>query len=544
MVTSARIPARISIGISTATLTGMITGMINGIAARFALPRIMQLLAAAMLALLLTGCIEGPDQSGVTQVVQQRLTQALGADAVEITRLRRLGSGPLDASADGLKRRIVYYNAVLTMARDLDFSSWDTLNVAALTNLLGATKRGIDGLKQDGNSAGDQVYVRGSVSFEKGAEGWTPVDVFHPEVGVASTGPAGAEESRRIIEQINALLTKPGKDSQERKRIITEVLDGAYDDITLRLDRLERALLIAGGSPDGEYARVAQLLADELTAEGTLSSAAQSSGSKENLELLRTGKVDIALVQNNVAAQALLGAEPFAVLGPHYTLNALASLFPEPLHVIVAADSQITSVQDLTGKRVDIGDPGSGSYLNAVALLAAAGIELTDLGAIHETGLAGGLNLLNNGEADAVIATIGAPARTLQRAAAQGRIRLLPLSAELREMLTREGAGYVPILLPAATYPGQREPVATVAVTAVLAANESLPKADVDRVLTALFDRIDFVAAGSAAGSQITPETAEIGLTIPLHPAAIAYYGRFSLSPSEEPAVPAAFRQE
>lgn len=504
----------------------------------------MPVLVAVMLALLLTGCIEGPDQSGVTQVVQQRLTQALGAGAVDITSLRRLGSGPLDASADGLKRRIVYYNAVLTLDRDLDFSSWDTLNVVALTNLLGATERGIDGLDQKGNSAGDRVYVRGSVSFEKSADGWVPVDVFHPGVGVATAGPAGAEESRRIIEQINALLTKPGKDAEERERIISEVLDGAYEDITLRLDRLERALVIGGGAPDGEYARVAQLLADELTAEGLLSSAAQSSGSKENLEMLRAGRVDIALVQNNVAAQALLGVEPFAVLGPNYKLQALASLFPEPLHVIVASDSQIASAQELAGKRVDIGNPGSGSYLNAVALLAAAGIQLADLGTIHETGLAGGLKLLNNDEADAVIATIGAPARVLQRAAAEGRIRLLPLSAELRDVLTREGVGYVPIVLPASTYPGQREPVTTVAVTALLAANAALPKAEVDRVLTALFDRIDFVGAGSAAGSQITPGTAEIGLTIPLHPAAIEYYGRLSLSPSEETNGPAAVRQE
>jgi TRAP transporter TAXI family solute receptor len=521
---SARISASVPIGMAIGVQIGIPTASPTGIAARFALHRIRQVLVVGMLALLLAGCIEGPDQSGVTEVVQQRLTQALGADAMDLSSLRRLGSGPLSAGTDGRKRRIVYYNAVLTVARDLDFSSWNSLNVAAFSNLLGATERGIDGLKQDGNSAGDRVYVHGSISFEHGADGWIPVDVLRPELGVATAGPAGAEESRRIIEQINALMTKPGEDSQERGRIISEVLDGAYEDIRLRLDRLKRALVIAGGSPDGEYARVAQLLADELTAEGTLSSAAQSSGSKENLELLRAGKVDIALAQNNVAAQALLGAEPFAALGPYYDLQALASLFPEPLHVVVAADSQISSVQELAGKRVDIGNPGSGSYLNAVALLGAAGITLTDLGAIHETGLAGGLKLLNDGEADAVIATIGAPARTLQRAAAQGRIRLLPLPAELRDLLTREDAGYVPIVLPASTYPGQREPVPTVAVTALLTVNATLPKADVEQVLTTLFDHIDFVGAGSAAGSLITPGTAQMGLTIPLHPAAVEYY--------------------
>ena len=180
-----------------------------------------------------------------------------------------------------------------------------------------------------------------------------------PPVGTASAGPSGAAESRRIIEQINALLASRGEHPQQREQIITEVLNGAYEDITLRLDRLQRALIIAGGSADGEYARVAPLLAAELIATGARARAVASGGSNENLRLLRAGKVDVALAQNNVAAQALLGTEPFAELGPYYDLQALASLFPEPVHIIVAAGSDITGLKDLVGKRVDIGIRGS-----------------------------------------------------------------------------------------------------------------------------------------------------------------------------------------
>ena len=266
--------------------------------------------------MLSAGCAEAPDEARVTQVVEQRLTQALGADAVELSSLRRLGSGPLDAGADGKPRRIVYYNAILTFVRDLDFSSWDTLNVAAFSNLLGATQQGITGLEQDGNSAGDRVYVHGSVSFEQGDDGWVPVDSLLAEVGTASPGPSGAAESRRIIEQINALLAGQGEHPRQRAEIITEVLNAAYQDITLRLDRLQRALIIAGGAADGEYARIAPLLAAELVATGTQARAVASSGSNENLRLLRAGEVDVALAQNNVAAEALLGTGPFAELGP------------------------------------------------------------------------------------------------------------------------------------------------------------------------------------------------------------------------------------
>lgn len=494
------------------------------------LHRIALVLIVFVLGLLTAGCAEAPDATRVEQIVEQRLTQALGADTIELSNLRRLGSGPLDAGADGKPRRIVYYNAVLTFARDLDFSSWDTLNVAAFSNLLGATQQGITGLEQDGNSAGDQVYVHGSVSFAQGDDGWVPVDSLLAEVGTASSGPSGAAESRRIIEQINALLARQGEHPQKREQIITEVLSGAYQDITLRLDRLQRALIIAGGSADGEYARVAPLLAAELIAMGTQARAVASGGSNENLRLLRAGKVDVALAQNNVAAEALLGAEPFAELGPYYDLQALASLFPEPVHVIVAAGSDMTGLQDLVGKRVDIGIRGSGGRLTAITLLAAAGIELSDLGALHETGLGNGLALLAKGEVDAVIATIGAPALALQQAAARGRIRLLPMSTEQRDAMTRESNAYVPIVLPRSTYPGQVEPVPTVAVTALLTASAGLPGADVERILTALFDRIDFVGAGSAAGSLITRQTAAVGLTIPMHPAAVAFFGETAAS--------------
>ncbi len=74
---------------------------------------------------------------------------------------------------------------------------------------------------------------------------------------------------------------------------------------------------------------------------------------------------------------------------------------------------------------------------------------------MHETGLGDGLALLKQGEVDAVIATIGAPALALQQAAARGRIRLLPISTEQRDAMTRESNAYVPIVLPPSTYPGQ-----------------------------------------------------------------------------------------
>ena len=486
---------------------------------------VLWLLLAALVPLL-TACGQAPDEEQLRAVVSAHLTETFGDDTFALTRLRRLGSAPMAAAGDGSPRRIVYYNAVLTFERDFDFSSWDTLNIAAFANLLGATEQGIEGLEQNGNQAGDEVRVRGSVSFSRKDGRWAPVSSVRPAVvaGV-DAGVGGLDSSRRTIERISGLLAEKTGDARARKEIIDEELGDAYRAIRLRLDRLDRALIIAGGPSDGEYTRIATILADTLARQGTPSNAVTSSGSTENIALLRGGKADVVMVQNNVAAHAQLGTGPFEADGPFYELQALASLFPEPIHVIVAADSNIGGLGELRGKRVEIGRPQSGARHTTIALMEAAGLALKDLQAIQEAGLEKGLELLGKGEIDAVIATIGAPAASLQRAAADGSIRLVALTSAERDAMVARGRVYVPAVMPPSTYPGQRSAVPTVAVTALLASRRGLPSTDVDRVLTTLFDDIDFVSTGSAAGSLIARSSARAGLSIPLHPAALAFFG-------------------
>jgi TRAP transporter TAXI family solute receptor len=491
------------------------------------IPRLTALWVSLLLAVLLGACTQGPDADRLADLVRSRLDAALGPGALAVTELRRLGSGPLTADAEGHPRRIVYYSAVLTFGRDLDFSAWDSLNVAALATLLGITEKGARGLHHGGNHQGDTILVQGGLSFRAEGDGWAPVEAVFPAVGTPSAGysPGTSAQSQRVIERIGKLFERQTADPSRQRQIITEELDNAYSAITLRLDRLDRALILAGGPADGEYLVVARLLAQTLVSGGLAADAVETAGSMENLALLRSGRADIALVQGNVADEAQLGTGPFDKAGPYYDLRALASLFPEPVHVIVAKGAPIHDLKDLAGRRVEIGLPDSGSRANSILLLEAAGVGLKELAAIHEEGLDRGLKRLSDGELDAVIATISAPARRIQEAAASGGIRLLPLPQGLRDTLAVQVPGLVPAELRTATYPGQREAVATIATTALLVAPSGLPATDVERTLAALFDQIDFVAAGAAAGSLIRRQSANLGLTIPLHPAAVAFLG-------------------
>ncbi len=223
------------------------------------------------------------------------------------------------------------------------------------------------------------------ISFERDGDGWTPIAFVQPQVGKPATGynSGPPSQSQRLIERLSALLQRETADPGQQREIIQEELDRAYNDIAIRLDRLDRAFIVAGGPEDGEYIAIAQLLVKALAKKGATASAISSTGSADNVRLLREGRADVALVQNDVALLAGLGEGVFEHAGPYYGLRALASLFPEPLQVIVAADSRITRIRDLDGQRVEIGQPNSGTRINAVQLLKAVGLALDDLQAIH-----------------------------------------------------------------------------------------------------------------------------------------------------------------
>ena len=482
-------------------------------------------LAAALVLLLglgLAGCGEAPDGDAARQVLQQRLTEALGPSAAEIVSFRRLGSGPLPTDGDGRARRIVYYNAVLKLAQDVDFTTWNGLNVVAFATLLGATERGIAGIRQDGNHRDDELRVHGSATFVDDGGAWRAVPWVAPPVGEASpannTGPPS--EAKQLLDSVQALLASGAGARTQRQTIVAEELGPAYERMRLRLDRLNQALVVAGGQPEGAYNQIAALLATRLEASGLAASAVATAGSVDNARMLQQQLTGVALLQNDIAALAAKGEGPFAVDGAMPELRALGSLFPEAIQIVTAADSPITSVADLKGRRIEIAQPGSGARANAEAVLAAAGLAPTDLVAVGEAGLAEGLRMLAAGETDAVFTTMVAPASSLQQAFTADAAKLVALGPEVRAALMAAHPDLVPVTLPANTYPGQTEAVDTLAVTALLVGTAALPDATVEAVLAQIYGGIDFVAAGSTAGSFISKATARQGLTLPLHPAA------------------------
>jgi TRAP transporter TAXI family solute receptor len=196
------------------------------------------------------------------------------------------------------------------------------------------------------------------------------------------------------------------------------------------------------------------------------------------------------------------------------------------VHVIVNAKSGITTLEGLKGKRIDIGLPESGSRVDALRIIEALDYRLSDFAEVQEKGLAGAINSLRNGTLDGFFVTIHAPARALQDLAATAEIRILPLHEKQVRNLTSGGI-YIPYTLPAKTYPGQVQPVTTIGLTAMLIGNRIMPDERVMELLDTMLKSVNVVARKEMRAAFISQQTAQTGISIPLHPAAETFYAPF-----------------
>ena len=485
--------------------------------------------AIITLALALTvGCVRGPDEATLRHEVQTKLTSQVKDGLLEVIALTRRGSAPLAASDGGSQRLVVYYNATLRFRQDYDFGGWEKLSPASLGYVLGATEKGLFGIKPQ-NRTGDLLYVYGSTTFESAAGQWknvaaTPGTVTTP----ADPGNAAPpSRSKQLIDRLAAMVDvpPPGPDPA-REAVILDELNRATENIQRRLTRRGHVYTVASGPRGGEYARFATSFVESIAnlRPDVSFRALETDGSVQNAWLLARGEADYAIIQSDVAAQAVAGHGPFAKGGPLTTLRALGSLFPEAVHVVVPASSSIRTVEALRGKRVDIGAPQSGTQYSAILVLAAHGLDVRDLREVSQEGGERAARRLSADQVDALFVTIAAPARSLQELAARPGIRLVTLSSRGIHRIVGENLGLVAMTLPPNSYPGQGEPVATVATTALLVGTSDEPDAEVEKVVSAAFARADGTGAARAEAIKVSRDNALRGITIPLHPGATRFF--------------------
>ena len=183
-------------------------------------------------------------------------------------------------------------------------------------------------------------------------------------------------------------------------------------------------------------------------------SQANTRGSVANALMIDSGEARYALVQSDVAAAAVTGQAAFATYGPLRHLRAVAALFPEPVHVVIRSDDadSISSVSGLRGKRIAVGSRGSGTRQTAMQVLRAHGLDHGDYVIVDARSPEEALQLLADGQIDAVVEVVSAPWRQLATAAAQVPMTLLPLEADAMTRVSESVPGLVPLAIPDRTY--------------------------------------------------------------------------------------------
>ena len=239
--------------------------------------------------------------------------------------------------------------------------------------------------------------------------------------------------------------------------------------------------------------------------------------------LLLTGEyLQLAIAQADLAQDAYNQTGIFAEEEDIRGFGAVAALYTEACQVIVRADSDIQSIEDLQGKTVSIGAEESGSEQNALQILSAYGLNdrLVDTINLNYTDAA---DQLKAGKIDAIVITVGTPSPVVTELAGECGIRLLNVDGTAAQRLLSSYNAYREVTIPAGTYPGQDADVQTVGVKAVLLASDSLPAKQVQQLTELLFSSRE--ALEEQLGLALDPETDAVeGVGIPFHAGAAAWY--------------------
>jgi TRAP transporter TAXI family solute receptor len=493
-------------------------------------------------ALLLAACSAGPDETALRKDVTDRVAQALPPGTVSMTELQRRGSQSDTKAPSGETRRIIYFDSELTLDRDFDFGAWDSPGVAGVVSALGTGPKGIVGIASGGNKAGDRIVAHGTALYRKDGNAWVPV----VSAGFAATSPpayAGAAAQAGavgILDSMRTVVASAPKDITPATRaLIEQELATAHASIRAALARASDGYAIAAGPEHGEYLRFVQALAAARKARVV---PLITRGGEENLRLLRDGKVSFALSQADAAQLAYEGKGNFTAQGPHLTLRAIGSLYPEPIQVIARSDGPITSVSQLAGRRVVVGPVGSASRITAMRVLEAHGIDTKDPKRLADLPLNEALVALRDKRIDAVIQVIGVPADSIRNALVDVPLRLVPLSERAVASLTASNAGYFPYTIQRGAYATQKQDVRTIATSALLLVGSDLAESEVGAITRYVFgEQRDFAALGSIQGARVSAAQAQTGLSIPMHIAAAkALEGLAKPRASQDPSKPAA----
>ena len=299
--------------------------------------------------------------------------------------------------------------------------------------------------------------------------------------------------------------------------------------ISLPVAAEQRFISIGTGGVTGVYypagGAICRLVNKDRKEHGIRCSVESTGGSVYNVNTIRGGELEFGIAQSDIQQHSYLGTGNFADQGAYDKLRAVFSLHPEPFTLIARADAGVTDFMGMKGKRVNVGNPGSGQRETMEVVMAAFGVSMGDYALAGELKGSEMAQALCDGKLDVMMYTVGHPAAAITEATTTCDARLVPVTGAPIDKLVADNAYYRKAVIPGGMYRGTDADTETFGVGATMVSSSDVPDDVVYTVVKAVFENFeDFKKLHPAFAKLKEAEMVKDGLSAPLHPGAEKYY--------------------
>ena len=254
-------------------------------------------------------------------------------------------------------------------------------------------------------------------------------------------------------------------------------------------------------------------------------SVESTGGSIYNVNTMRAGELDFGIVQSDWQYHGYNGTSKFEQQGPYKKLRAVFSLHTEPFNIIARTDAGINGVEDLKGKRVNIGNPGSGDRATMGVVMDAMGWAKGDFKLASELKGSERSQALCDNKIDAFVYVVGHPNGSIKEATTSCDAKLVSATGKAIDNIVAGNPYYTKSTVPGGMYKGTSDNVNSFGVAATLVSSTEVSDDVVYAVVKSVFENFDTFKRLHPAFANLKPEDmVKDGLSIPLHPGAVRYY--------------------
>jgi TRAP transporter TAXI family solute receptor len=291
----------------------------------------------------------------------------------------------------------------------------------------------------------------------------------------------------------------------------------------------QKFVTIGTGGVTGVYyptgGAICRLVNKNRNKHGIRCSTESTGGSVFNLNTIRAGDLDMGVAQSDWQYHAYHGSSKFKDKGANRELRAIFSVHPEPFTVVARVDSGIRNFGDLKGKRVNVGNPGSGQRGTMEVLMEALGWKMSDFALASELKSSEQSMALCDNKIDAMVFTVGHPSGSIKEATTSCDSVLVNVTGSAVDMLVAENDFYRTATIPGGMYSGNANDTKTFGVGATFVTSTRTPENVIYQVVKAVFENFDSFRKFHPAFRNLDKrQMIKDGLSAPLHAGAVKYY--------------------